>query len=51
VPPPNSPPQIPYLIFKRIVVFLLGAPLYLATLPIAVPVAGVIAAACTTLQV
>jgi hypothetical protein len=54
--PPNHPnhplptPQVPCLIFKRFVVLLLALPLFLATLPIAVPVAGAIAAACTTLQ-
>jgi hypothetical protein len=42
---------VPYLIFKKIVLAVLAAPIFLATLPIAVPVGGVLAFACVSFSV
>lgn len=46
-----SPILVPWLVVKQIAAWLLSLPLLLATLPVAVPVGGVIAAGWTTWQV
>ncbi|KAI8473019.1 MAG: hypothetical protein J3K34DRAFT_412579 [Monoraphidium minutum] len=46
-----SPILLPYLAFQRFVAFLLKLPLVLATLPVAIPVGGLIAGTVLTIQV